>query len=141
MARRSPTAPDAFAYLRVLLCKSGLDEHDRGVRYVMRKLRDAGMEVIYLVFHDPGEIAAAAVQEDVAVIGLSSFAGGHIAAVTRIRDDFHAAGAPLPPLVLGGIIPDADRAHVAELGVVGVFGPGSDPADIIETIRNSAGLA
>ncbi len=138
MVDRRDTAADGSAPLRVLLCKSGLDEHDRGVRYVMRKLRDAGMEVIYLVFHDPGEVAPAALQEDVSVIGLSSFAGGHIAAVTRIRDDFHAAGAPLPPLVLGGIIPDAERDAVAALGVVGVFGPGSDPTDIIDTITTAA---
>ncbi len=115
MVGRPPPAPHAPAPLRVLLCKSGLDEHDRGVRYVMRKLMEAGMEVVYLVFHDPGEVAAAALQEDVAVIGLSSF-------------------------VLGGIIPDADRTHIEDLGVVGVFGPGADPADIVATIRNSAGL-
>ncbi|MFQ5554809.1 MAG: cobalamin B12-binding domain-containing protein [Acidimicrobiia bacterium] len=120
----------AHSPIRVVLCKSGLDEHDRGARYVARKLMEAGMEVVYLVFRHPVEVVAAAIQEDADVIGLSSFAGGHLAAVRRIRDDLQQAGAPDVALLVGGIVPDVDRVELEELGVAAVFGPGSDPGVI-----------
>ena len=123
--------------VRVVLCKSGLDEHDRGARYVARKLMEAGLEVVYLVFRHPGEVAPAVIQEDADVIGLSSFAGGHIAAVQRIREDLVAQGTPDTPIVVGGIVPDADVPSLEELGVVAIFGPGSDPAAIATVMAGS----
>ena len=123
--------------IRVLLCKSGLEEHDRGVRYVARKLVEAGMEVIYIVFHSPAEVATIAVQEQVDLLGISSSAGGHLAVVRLIQSTLHELGESSLPVLVGGIIPDADRGPLEELGVVGVFGPGSRPADIIEAVRNA----
>jgi methylmalonyl-CoA mutase C-terminal domain/subunit len=121
----------------VLLCKSGLEEHDRGVRYVARKLVEAGMEVIYIVFHSPAEAATVAVQEQVDVLGISSSAGGHLAVVRLIQSTLHELGESSLPLLVGGIIPDADRGPLEELGVVGVFGPGSRPADIVKAVRDA----
>lgn len=124
--------------IRVLLCKSGLEEHDRGVRYLARKLVEAGMEVIYIVFHDPAEVASVAVQERVDLVGISSSAGGHMQVVRLIQAGLSASGEGSLPILVGGIIPDADRPQLDELGVVGVFGPGSRPADIVDLIRKAA---
>lgn len=132
------TADGRASPIRVLLCKSGLEEHDRGVRYVARALMDAGMEVVYVVFHDPGEIAGIAVQEDVDVVGISSSAGGHLAVAQTIREDLNAHGAHDVSLLMGGIIPTADQVPLGAFGVVGVFGPGSSPARIVEAIRTAA---
>ena len=134
--------PDtATVPIRVLLCKSGLEEHDRGVRYLARKLVEAGMEVIYIVFHDPGEVASVAVQERVDLVGLSSSAGGHIEVVRLIQAGLRALGEGSIPILVGGIIPDADRPRLDDLGVVGVFGPASRPAEIVEAVRNAALVA
>jgi methylmalonyl-CoA mutase C-terminal domain/subunit len=123
--------------IRILLCKSGLEEHDRGVRYVARKLVEAGMEVVYVVFHHPEEVVTAAVDEDVDVVGVSSSAGGHVAVVSTIRrgldqHDMHSAR-----IVVGGIIPTRDHDALRELGVIGVFGPGSAPQQITEAIEDA----
>lgn len=123
--------------IRVLLCKSGLEEHDRGVRYVARKLVESGMEVIYIVFHNPEEVATIAVQERVNLLGISSSAGGHLSVVRRIQESLQELGEGSLPILIGGIIPDADRPKLAEMGVIGVFGPGSRPSEIVEAVRNS----
>ncbi len=123
--------------IRVLLCKSGLDEHDRGIRYLSRRLLEAGMEVIYVVFHDPREVASAAVDEDVDLIGISSSAGGHVAVVDQVRSDLQSLGSGETPILLGGVIPDADRPRLTELGVLEVFGPGSSPQAVIRLITST----
>lgn len=132
MERRGVADP-----IRVLLCKSGLEEHDRGVRFLARRLRDEGMEVIYVVFHDPAEAALAAVQEDVAVLGLSSSAGGHIEVVRRIRDELRKHNAGDIVIIAGGVIPDSDNKRLQALDVAGIFGPGSNPAAIASAIRTA----
>ena len=123
--------------IRVLLCKSGLEEHDRGVRYVARKLVESGMEVIYIVFHDPVEVATVAVQERVDLVGISSSAGGHLEVVRLIQASLQDLGERSLPILVGGIIPDADRLKLKSLGVIGVFGPGSRPSEIIDAVRSA----
>jgi methylmalonyl-CoA mutase C-terminal domain/subunit len=104
---------------------------------VARKLVESGMEVIYIVFHNPAEVATVAVQERVDLLGISSSAGGHVAVVSHVRDKLHELGEEALPILVGGIIPDADRSRLEDLGVIGVFGPGSRPGDIVDAVREA----
>src|SRR5262245_56761477 len=95
--------------IRVLVAKVGLDGHDRGVKVVARALRDAGMEVIYTGLHrTPEEVVAAAVQEDVHVIGISCLSGAHMTLLPRLLDFLKSANAEDIPVVIGGVFPDED---------------------------------
>src|SRR5205823_2039637 len=95
--------------IRVLIAKPGLDGHDRGAKVVARALRDAGFEVIYMgLRRRPQEIAAAALQEDVDVIGLSVLSGAHVPLTRKVLAALEDEGADIP-VVLGGTIPEQDR--------------------------------
>lgn len=123
--------------IRVLIAKPGLDGHDRGAKVIARALRDAGMEVIYTGLRQtPEMIAEAALQEDVDVVGLSILSGAHNALVPRIREVMNANGLNDVPLLVGGIIPDEDKAALHAMGVQGVFGPGTSTEDIVTFIRS-----
>ncbi len=123
--------------IRVLIAKPGLDGHERGARVVARALRDAGMEVVYTgIRQTPEMIVEAALQEDVDVVGLSILSGAHMALCPRIMDLLRAQGLGDLLVLVGGIIPDEDVTPLREMGVGGVFGPGSNTADIIEFIRD-----
>ena len=122
--------------IRVLIAKPGLDGHERGARVVARALRDAGMEVVYTgIRQTPEMIVEAALQEDVDVLGLSILSGAHMTLCPRIMDLLHAQGMDDVVVLVGGIIPTEDVAPLREMGVSGVFGPGSNTADIAEFIR------
>lgn len=122
--------------IRILIAKPGLDGHDRGAKVIARALRDAGMEVIYTGLRQtPEMIAEAALQEDVDLVGLSILSGAHNTLVPRIREVMNAAGLADVPLILGGIIPDDDKAALEQYGVKAVFGPGSRTEDIAAHIR------
>ena len=124
--------------IRVLIAKPGLDGHDRGAKVVARALRDAGMEVIYTGLRQtPEMIAEAALQEDVDVVGLSILSGAHMALVPRVFEMLKANGQEQVRVFLGGIVPDEDVPRLMELGVVGVYGPGTLTEDIIQDIRQS----
>ncbi|MFX0122945.1 MAG: cobalamin B12-binding domain-containing protein [Candidatus Hodarchaeota archaeon] len=125
--------------IRVLLAKPGLDGHDRGVKVVARALRDAGMEVIYTGLHkSPEQIVEAALQEDVDVIGLSSLSGSHMALFPRVIELLKENGMINDTLVVaGGIIPDVDVPKLNEIGIKGIFGPGTDTTDIVTFIKSS----
>lgn len=123
--------------IRVLVAKPGLDGHDRGAKVIARALRDAGMEVIYTGLRQtPEMIAEAALQEDVDAVGLSILSGAHMALVPRVIELLHQNGQDKIRVFLGGIIPDEDAAKLQELGVAGIYGPGSSTQKIIEDIRN-----
>src|SRR5262245_54379930 len=113
--------------IRVLLAKAGLDGHDRGVKVVARALRDAGMEVIYTGLHrSPREIVAAAVQEDVDVIGVSLLSGAHMTLFPQIIDLLKEQGLfERYILVGGGVMPDEDVEHLKALGVKEILGQDS----------------
>lgn len=118
---------------RVLIAKPGLDGHDRGAKVIARALRDAGMEVIYTGLRQtPQMIAEAALQEDVDIVGLSILSGAHMTLVPRVRDAMNEAGLNDVPIMVGGIIPDEDKDSLNQMGVKGVFGPGTTT----ETIRD-----
>ena len=123
--------------IRVLLAKPGLDGHDRGVKVVARALRDAGMEVIYTGLHkSPEQIVEAALQEDVDVIGLSSLSGAHMALFPRVIELLKENDMIDDTLVVaGGIIPDVDLPTLKEIGIEGIFGPGTDTTDIVNFIK------
>lgn len=122
---------------RVLIAKPGLDGHDRGAKVIARALRDAGMEVIYTGLRQtPQMIAEAALQEDVDVVGLSILSGAHMTLVPRIREAMNEAELSDVPIIMGGIIPDDDKEALAELGVVGVFGPGTSTEYIRDFIND-----
>lgn len=122
--------------VRILIAKPGLDGHDRGAKVIARALRDAGMEVIYTGLRQtPEMIAEAALQEDVDVVGLSILSGAHMALVPRIREVMNANGLEDVPLIIGGIIPDDDKPVLAELGVRGIFGPGTSTETIVAHIH------
>ncbi len=126
--------------IRVLVAKPGLDGHDRGAKVIVRALRDAGMEVIYTgIRQTPEMIVAAALQEDVDVIGLSILSGAHLALFPRIIALLQAEGMDDVVLLAGGIIPEADIPALKALGVAGVFGPGTPLAEIVTFIRDAVG--
>lgn len=122
--------------IRVLVAKPGLDGHDRGAKVVARALRDAGMEVIYTGLRQtPEMIVEAALQEDVDVIGLSILSGAHMALVPRVLELLQANDLADIKIFVGGIIPDEDVPHLKDLGVVGIYGPGTLTEDIIRDVR------
>jgi methylmalonyl-CoA mutase C-terminal domain/subunit len=127
--------------IRVLVAKPGLDGHDRGAKVIARALRDAGMEVIYTGLRQtPEMIAEAALQEDVDAVGLSILSGAHMALVPRVIQLLKDNGQNKVRVFLGGIIPDEDVAKLLNLGVAGIFGPGSSTQKIIEDIRSAVRL-
>ncbi len=124
--------------IRVLVAKPGLDGHDRGAKVVARALRDAGMEVIYTGLRQtPEMVAEAALQEDVDAVGLSILSGAHMALVPRVLELLKANGQEDVRVFLGGIIPDEDVPRLLEIGVVGVYGPGTSTENIISDVRQA----
>src|SRR6186713_1993590 len=121
--------------LRVLVAKPGLDGHDRGAKVIARALRDAGMEVIYTGLRQtPEMIAAAALQEDADVVGLSILSGAHNHIAPRLMQLLKEKGLDDVLVVIGGIIPDIDIPKLKEIGVKGIFLPGTPMQDIIDFI-------
>jgi methylmalonyl-CoA mutase C-terminal domain/subunit len=122
--------------IRVLVAKPGLDGHDRGAKVVASALRDAGMEVIYTGLRQtPEMIVEAALQEDVDVVALSILSGAHMTIFPRVLDLLRERGADHMLLTGGGIIPKADMAALARMGVGRLFGPGTSTRDIIAYIE------
>jgi methylmalonyl-CoA mutase C-terminal domain/subunit len=122
---------------RVVIAKPGLDGHDRGAKVIARALRDAGMEVIYTGLRQtPEQIAAAAVQEDADVIGLSILSGAHMHICPRLMELLREKGLGHLTVVIGGIIPDVDIPKLKEMGIAGIFLPGSPMKDIVDFINS-----
>jgi methylmalonyl-CoA mutase C-terminal domain/subunit len=125
--------------LRVVIAKPGLDGHDRGAKVIARALRDAGMEVIYTGLRQtPEQIVTAALQEDADVVGLSILSGAHNHIVPRLMELLKAKGLDDVMVVIGGIIPGVDMPKLRELGVKGIFLPGTPMQEIIDFIRTNA---
>jgi ethylmalonyl-CoA mutase len=132
--------------LRLLVGKPGLDGHSNGAEQVAVRARDAGFEVVYQGIRlTPEEIVAAAVAEDVHCVGISILSGSHLELVPDVIEGLRGAGAGDIPVVVGGIIPEADAAQLLGLGVAGVFTPKDfrlTPiiAQILATIRAAHSL-
>ena len=123
---------------RVLIGKPGLDGHDRGAKFIARALRDAGFEVVYTgIRRTPEEIAAAAVQEDVSAVGLSSLSGAHMSLFPAVVQALRNVGAGDIPVLGGGVIPDEDIGPLKEAGINAVFTPGTPVTQIIAAFRSA----
>ena len=110
--------------LRFLVGKPGLDGHSNGAEQIAVRARDAGFEVVYSGIRlTPAQIIAAAVEEDVDVVGLSVLSGSHLSVVPEVVDGLRAAGLDDVPVVVGGIVPDADATRLRAAGVARVFTP------------------
>ena len=121
---------------RVLVGKPGLDGHDRGAKLVARALRDAGFEVIYLgIRQRPETIAAAAVQEDVRVVGLSILSGAHVALTEKTARALREAGGEHVLLVVGGTIPRRDVPRLEAAGAAAVYPTGTPLEELVESLR------
>ena len=124
--------------IRVVIAKPGLDGHDRGAKVIARALRDAGMEVIYTGLRQtPEQIVGAALQEDADVIGLSILSGAHMHICPRVMELLKARGLSDVLVVVGGIIPDVDVPRLREMGITGIFLPGTPMQDIIAFINGN----
>ena len=124
--------------IRVLMAKCGLDGHDRGVKVVARALRDAGMEVIYTGLHQtPEQVVAAAVQEDVDVIGLSILSGAHMIIFPKLLALLGERGAGDILVVGGGTMLPEDIQALKAMGVAEVFVPDTPLQDIVTFIRGA----
>ena len=124
------------APIRVLIAKPGLDGHDRGAKVLARGLRDEGFEVIYTGIRRTTEaIIAAAIEEDVDVVGCSILSGAHATLLPKVVAGLRDAGAADVLVVAGGIIPEEDRAGLEAAGIAAIFGPGSTIAEIATYLR------
>ncbi|MFP3898020.1 MAG: cobalamin B12-binding domain-containing protein [Dehalococcoidia bacterium] len=122
--------------IRILVAKPGLDGHDRGVRVIARAFRDAGFEVIYTGLHQPPEqIVAAALQEDVDLIGLSCLSGAHVYLFGRVLELLKEKKAEDVMVIGGGIIPEEDVPKLKALGTKEVFLPGAPLPDIVNWVK------
>lgn len=122
--------------IRVIIAKPGLDGHDRGAKVIARALRDAGMEVVYTGLRQtPEQIVTAALQEDADVIGLSILSGAHNHICPRVMQLLRDRGLDDVLVIVGGIIPDADVPRLEEMGVAGIFLPGTPMREIVEFIQ------
>ena len=110
---------------RILVAKPGLDGHDRGAKVVARALRDAGFEVIYTGIRQT-------LQEDVDGIGLSILSGAHLDLFPAIVEGLKKVGLENITIFAGGIIPKQDYKSLEELGIKGIFGPGTSLSEIVD---------
>lgn len=121
--------------IKVLIAKPGLDGHDRGAKVIARALRDAGMEVIYTgIRQTPEQIVQTAMDEDVDVLGISILSGAHMKLIPHILELLKQNQSTIP-IVIGGIIPEADADVLKGMGVLDVYGPGTSTSEIVEKIN------
>ena len=124
--------------LRVLVAKPGLDGHDRGARIIARAYRDAGFEVVYTGLHQsPEEIAQAAIQEDVDMIGLSSLAGAHMYLFPRVVELLKQSGADDIVVCGGGIFPEEDIPKLKKAGIKEIFTPGTPLTEVVAWVEQN----
>ncbi|OAA29646.1 methylmalonyl-CoA mutase, C-terminal domain [Frankia sp. EI5c] len=127
---------------RVLVAKPGLDGHDRGAKIVARALRDAGFEVVFTGIRQRIEdIVTIALQEDVAVVGLSILSGAHIALTTRTVEALRAADAGDIAVIVGGTIPPADVPRLLAAGAAAVFPTGTALDELVSQVRELTATA
>lgn len=122
--------------IKVLMCISEIDGHDRGPKYVTTSLKDAGMEVVLITYKVIEEVVNTAIQEDADIIGISSYTGGHMTTIADLMKLLKEKGHEHILVLLGGIIPNEDRPALKEMGVGEIFGPGTLADKIIDYISS-----
>jgi len=125
--------------IKVLLSRSQLDCHQRGVITVAAALRDAGMEVVYTWYPMPEEVVKTAVEEDVDVIGLSFMAWSHLGHVKEMMDGLKARNINNVMVIVGGIMRDDHIPQLLDMGVAKSFGPGTNTQDIVDYLKQQKG--
>ena len=121
---------------RVLIAKPGLDGHDRGAKVVARALEDAGFDVTYTgIRQTPEMIAETASRKDVDAIGLSILSGSHLELFPLVMDALKEMELDDVAVFAGGILPREDYPKLEEMGIRGIFGPGSSLSDIVDFVR------
>jgi methylmalonyl-CoA epimerase len=131
---------NTMAKIRVLIAKPGLDGHDRGALVIAQGLRDHGMEVVYTgLRQSPAQIAKAAIQEDVDVIGLSSLSGAHRTLFPKVVEALETLNASDIPVIGGGVIPAEDIPFLIERGVKKIFTSGSSIEELATYIKELVG--
>ena len=124
--------------IRILIAKPGLDGHDPGAKVIARGFRDAGFEVIYTGLHQtPEQIVAAAIQEDVDAIGLSSLAGAHAYLFPKVIELLKEKGADDIIVFGGGIVPEEDMPGLTQAGVKAIFTPGTPIEEAVKWVREN----
>jgi methylmalonyl-CoA mutase C-terminal domain/subunit len=126
-------------HIKVLLAKKKIDVHGRGTKLIARELRDAGMEVVYFRFGVVEEIADAAVQEDVDVVGISVMTSGQVQIARDLIPALKARGLTDVMVIMGGIIPEVDYEQLRQLGVHKCFPPGLPGGAAADYIRENVG--
>jgi methylmalonyl-CoA mutase C-terminal domain/subunit len=122
--------------IRVLLAKPGIDGHDVGVKIVARALRDAGMEIIYTGLRTTiPDVARAAIQEDVDVVGVSNLSAQHVRLMRELKERLDQADAKDILMIAGGSLLPEDIEELGRMGIDGCFPPGTDTADIVSFIE------
>jgi (2R)-ethylmalonyl-CoA mutase len=140
------TAEELGGRVRLLVGKPGLDGHSNGAEQIAVRARDAGFEVVYQGIRlTPAQIVAAAVEEDVHVVGLSILSGSHMELVPAVVEGLRESGLTDVPVVVGGIIPDSDAAELRAQGVAAVFTPKDYDATaimgrVVDEVRVAHGL-
>jgi len=121
---------------KILIAKPGLDGHDRGAKVIAQALREAGIDVVYTgIRQTPQMILESALEEQVDVIGLSILSGAHMELFPQILEGLHERGMGSVVVIAGGIIPEADRPALEDMGVRAIFGPGTPTSEIVDAIR------
>ena len=145
-AKVSETAEELGGRLRLLVGKPGLDGHSNGAEQVAVRARDVGFEVVYQGIRlTPAQIVAAAVAEDVHCVGVSILSGSHMELVPQVVAGLRAAGLDDVPVVVGGIVPDADARALRDAGVAAIYTPKDYDltgmmADVVDVIRRANDL-
>jgi methylmalonyl-CoA mutase C-terminal domain/subunit len=138
LSERQDDMKDSARRIRILVAKPGLDGHDRGARVIARAFRDAGFEVVYTGLHQtPEQIVAAAVQEDVDLIGLSVLSGAHMSLFKRVLELLKGNKADDVMVIGGGIIPEEDIPKLKKLGIKEIFLPGTSLDAIVNWVKEN----
>jgi methylmalonyl-CoA mutase C-terminal domain/subunit len=131
--------PTTRRKVKVLVAKIGLDGHDRGAKVIARALRDAGFEVVYTGLRQTvDQVVAAAIQEDVDIIGVNQHEGSHVYIARKLLEKLREYGADDIPVVMGGSIPVVDLDVLKNIGVREVFLPGTPINEIVDKLLRTA---
>ena len=130
-------SPDENKKIRVVLSKSDMDAHDRGVRYLARAFRDQGMEVIFTRYRIVDEVVKTALEEDADVIGMSFYGSGLMYDTLKAMDLLKEKQMTDVLIIIGGISPEETASELKSKGVKGVFTPGTSIEDIVAFVRKN----